>query len=71
MYYGRTGMEHFGCVPALRAYLDSGWAELGALVEPYLAPLYQPWYDVPVEPAHAYNARRIADGGPGGDRGAD
>ena len=24
MYYGRTGMEHFGCVPALRAYLDAG-----------------------------------------------
>jgi hypothetical protein len=48
-----------------------GPAALGAMVEPYLAPLYQPWYDVPVEPAHAYNARRIADGGREGDRGAD
>jgi 5-methylthioadenosine/S-adenosylhomocysteine deaminase len=36
------------------------WVELGTLVEPYLAPLYQPWYDTPVEPAHAYNARRLA-----------
>ena len=24
MYYGRTGMEHFGCEPALRAYRDAG-----------------------------------------------
>jgi 5-methylthioadenosine/S-adenosylhomocysteine deaminase len=24
MYYGRTRMEHFGCVPALQAYADSG-----------------------------------------------
>jgi 5-methylthioadenosine/S-adenosylhomocysteine deaminase len=39
------------------------WAELGTLVEPYLAPLYQPWYDVPAEPAHVYNARRV----PGAD----
>ncbi len=37
------------------------WIELGSLVEPQLAPLYQRWYDVPVEPAHAYNARRVAD----------
>ncbi|HTS99284.1 MAG TPA: amidohydrolase family protein [Streptosporangiaceae bacterium] len=48
------------------------WIELGTLVEPRLAPLYQRWYDVPVEPAHAYNARRVADGadgpGPGGPR---
>jgi hypothetical protein len=45
------------------------WAELGTLVEPYLAPLYQPWYDAPVEPAHVYNARRV-DGGRDGDAGA-
>jgi hypothetical protein len=38
-----------------------------SLVEPYLAPLYQPWYDVPVEPAHPYNARHV----PGGGRRAD
>jgi cytosine/adenosine deaminase-related metal-dependent hydrolase len=42
------------------------WAELGTLVEPYLAPLYQPWYDEPVEPAHVYNARRAGPGGGGG-----
>ena len=42
--------------------LVAGWH-----VEPYLAPLYQRWHDVPVEPAHAYNARRLA----GGNRGAD
>ncbi len=36
-----------------------GSVELGRLVEPYLPPLYQRWYDVPVEPAHAYNARRV------------
>jgi 5-methylthioadenosine/S-adenosylhomocysteine deaminase len=36
------------------------WVELGTLVEPYLAPLYQPWYDAAVEPAHVYNARRVA-----------
>jgi 5-methylthioadenosine/S-adenosylhomocysteine deaminase len=43
------------------------YAELGVLVEPYLAGFYQPWYDLPVEPAHVYNARRTrADpGGPG------
>lgn len=35
------------------------WAELGTLVEPYLPPLYRRWYDVPVEPAHVYNARRV------------
>jgi 5-methylthioadenosine/S-adenosylhomocysteine deaminase len=47
------------------------WAELGSLVEPYLAPLYQPWYDVPVEPAHAYNARHVPGGKPEADRRAD
>ena len=26
---------------------------------PHLPPLYQRWYDVPVEPAHTYNARRV------------
>jgi 5-methylthioadenosine/S-adenosylhomocysteine deaminase len=67
--------ERFAAAVAERVYRPPAevrrWAELGALVEPYLAPLYQPWYDVPVEPAHAYNARRIADRRPGGDRGAD
>jgi hypothetical protein len=45
------------------------WAELGTLVEPYLAPLYQPWYDAPVEPAHVYNARRAGGDAGGGDAG--
>jgi 5-methylthioadenosine/S-adenosylhomocysteine deaminase len=34
------------------------WAELGTLVEPYLAGLYRPWYQTPVEPAYVYNARQ-------------
>lgn len=33
------------------------WAELGVLVEPYVNDFYREWYDVPVEPAHVYNAR--------------
>jgi 5-methylthioadenosine/S-adenosylhomocysteine deaminase len=36
------------------------WAEPGALVEPYLPPQYQRWYDVPVDPAHVCNARRVS-----------
>lgn len=32
MYYGRTGMEHFGCVPALRAYADAGLRTMFGLV---------------------------------------
>ena len=34
------------------------WAELGHQVEPYLAELYRPWYQTPIEPAHIYNPRR-------------
>jgi 5-methylthioadenosine/S-adenosylhomocysteine deaminase len=63
--------ERFAAAVAERVYRPPAevrrWAELGEMVEPHLAPLYQRWYDVPVEPAHAYNARRVA----GGDRGAD
>lgn len=33
------------------------WAELGILVAPYVDDFYRGWYDVPVEPAHVYNAR--------------
>jgi 5-methylthioadenosine/S-adenosylhomocysteine deaminase len=33
------------------------WAELGVLVEPYVNEFFRGWYDVPVEPAHVYNAR--------------
>jgi 5-methylthioadenosine/S-adenosylhomocysteine deaminase len=39
------------------------WAELGQLVEPYLAPIYQPWYDAPAEAAHVYNTRRVPGAG--------
>jgi 5-methylthioadenosine/S-adenosylhomocysteine deaminase len=63
--------DRFAAAVAERVYRPPAevrrWIELGHLVEPYLAPLYQRWHDVPVEPAHAYNARRLA----GGDRGAD
>ena len=52
--------DRFAAAVRDRVYQPSAevrrWAELGTLVEPYLAPLYQPWYDVPVEPAHVYNA---------------
>jgi 5-methylthioadenosine/S-adenosylhomocysteine deaminase len=62
--------ERFAAAVRDRMYQPSAevrrWAELGTLVEPYLAPLYQPWYDVPVEPAHVYNARRVSGAG-GGD----
>jgi 5-methylthioadenosine/S-adenosylhomocysteine deaminase len=34
------------------------WAELGTLVEPYLAGFYRPWYQTPVEPAYVYNPRQ-------------
>jgi imidazolonepropionase-like amidohydrolase len=63
--------DRFAAAVAERVYRPPAevrrWIELGQLVEPYLPPLYQRWYDAPVEPAHAYNARRLA----GGDRGAD
>jgi 5-methylthioadenosine/S-adenosylhomocysteine deaminase len=63
--------DRFAAAVAERVYRPPAevrrWIELGQLAEPYLAPLYQRWYDVPVEPAHAYNARRLA----GDDRCAD
>jgi 5-methylthioadenosine/S-adenosylhomocysteine deaminase len=34
------------------------WAELGMLVEPYLAGFYRPWHETPVEPGYVYNARQ-------------
>jgi 5-methylthioadenosine/S-adenosylhomocysteine deaminase len=64
--------ERFAAAVAERIYRPSDevsrWAELGALVEPYLAGIYRPWYEMPLDPAHAYNTRRaLADpGGPGG-----
>jgi 5-methylthioadenosine/S-adenosylhomocysteine deaminase len=33
------------------------WAELGVLVAPYVDDFFREWYNVPVEPAHVYNAR--------------
>ena len=64
--------ERFAAAVAERIYQPSEevrrWAELGTLVEPYLASIYRPWYEMPLEPAHVYNTRRApADpGGPGG-----
>ena len=65
--------DRFAAAVRDRVYQPSAevrrWAELGTLVEPYLAQLYQPWYDAPVEPAHVYNARRVNGGGDPGGRG--
>jgi len=59
--------ERFAAAVRDRVYRPSAevkrWAQLGQLVEPYLAPIYQPWYDGPAEAAHVYNARRV----PGAD----
>jgi 5-methylthioadenosine/S-adenosylhomocysteine deaminase len=35
------------------------WLELGDAVKPTVIDFYQRWYSIPVEPAHAYNARRV------------
>jgi 5-methylthioadenosine/S-adenosylhomocysteine deaminase len=54
--------ERFAETVARRVYRPSAevrrWAELGALVEPYLAGFYRPWYETPVESAYVYNPRR-------------
>lgn len=54
--------ERFADAMSQRVYHPSAevrrWAELGTLVEPYLAGFYRPWYETPVEPAHVYNARQ-------------
>lgn len=54
--------ERFARAMSQRVYHPSAevrrWAELGTLVEPYLAGFYRPWYETPVEPAHIYNVRR-------------
>jgi 5-methylthioadenosine/S-adenosylhomocysteine deaminase len=54
--------DRFAEAVAQRVYRPAAdvqrWAELGTLVEPYLAGFYRPWYQTPVEPAHVYNARR-------------
>jgi len=42
------------------------WAELGGLVEPYVLDFYRDWYDVPVQPAHVYNAGTLPP--PAGNR---
>ena len=57
--------DRFAEAVAERVYRPSAevqrWAQLGALVEPYLSGFYRPWYQTPVEPAHVYNARRPPD----------
>jgi 5-methylthioadenosine/S-adenosylhomocysteine deaminase len=54
--------ERFAGAVARRVYRPSAevqrWIELGALVEPYLAGFYRPWYETPVESAYVYNPRR-------------
>jgi 5-methylthioadenosine/S-adenosylhomocysteine deaminase len=61
--------QRFAAAVAERVYrpsaLQQRYAELGALVEPYLTGFYRPWYELPGEPAHVYNARH-APAGPGG-----
>jgi 5-methylthioadenosine/S-adenosylhomocysteine deaminase len=57
--------DRFAEAVAERVYRPSAevrrWAELGTLVEPYLAGFYRPWYQTPVEPAYVYNPRRPPD----------
>jgi 5-methylthioadenosine/S-adenosylhomocysteine deaminase len=54
--------ERFAQAVTERVYRASAevgrWAELGELVEPYLAAVYRPWYETQVEPAYLYNPRR-------------
>lgn len=63
--------QRFAAAVAERVYRPSAqqrrYAELGTLVEPYLAGFYRPWYELTLEPAHAYNTRRppANPGGPG------
>ena len=35
------------------------WLELGSSVKPKIIDFYRQWYETPVEPAHAYNARFV------------
>ncbi len=53
--------ERFAEAVARRVYHPSAevrrWAELGALVEPYLPPFYRPWYEAPIDPAYIYNPK--------------
>jgi 5-methylthioadenosine/S-adenosylhomocysteine deaminase len=57
--------DRFAEAVAQRVYRASAevqrWAELGDLVEPYLAAFYRPWYQTPVEPGYVYNPRRPPD----------
>ena len=53
--------ERFAEAVTRRVYQPSAevrrWAELGALVEPYLPPFYRPWYETPIDPAYTYNPK--------------
>src|SRR5499427_376145 len=54
--------DRFAEAVAERVYRPSAevqrWAELGTMVEPYLADFYRPWYQTPIEPAYVYNPRQ-------------
>ena len=56
--------ERFAEAVASRVYRQNAttrrWAELGQLVEPTVVEMFSEWYEVPVEPAIAYNAARPA-----------
>jgi 5-methylthioadenosine/S-adenosylhomocysteine deaminase len=62
--------DRFAEAVAERVYRPSArvqrWAELGIQVEPYLAEIYRPWYETPLDPGYVYNPRR-----PPGSAGAD
>jgi 5-methylthioadenosine/S-adenosylhomocysteine deaminase len=53
--------ERFAEAVTRRVYQPSAevrrWAELGALVEPYLPSFYRPWYETPIDPAYTYNPK--------------
>jgi 5-methylthioadenosine/S-adenosylhomocysteine deaminase len=67
----RQVKQRFAAAVAERVYRPSAqqrrYAELGTLVEPYLAGFYRSWYELPLEPAHVYNTRHppANPGGPG------
>jgi 5-methylthioadenosine/S-adenosylhomocysteine deaminase len=54
--------DRFAEAVAERVYRPSArvqrWAELGIQVEPYLAEIYRPWYETPLDPGYVYNPRR-------------
>jgi 5-methylthioadenosine/S-adenosylhomocysteine deaminase len=67
--------ERFAEAVTRRVYQPSAevrrWAELGALVEPYLPPFYRPWYETPIDPAYTYNPKTPPPAPDPGPPGAD